>query len=417
MTLHILALETSSSLCGVALLTQDNGQVQVRTLEHDATGEHAERLLPMVDSLLAQAGIGRSQLAAVAFGQGPGGFTGLRVACGVAQGIGFALTIPVIPIVSLLAVAVRDHQPRTAMAPTSVSVVVQDARMGEVYLAAYLADADAASGWRELQAPVLLNAAHVEHWLQQTVPAWRAVHGVDLAIRLAGDALQAYPELTQLQAGHGCVLEQGSPLRPDASTIARLALVAWHSNGGIAPELAAPLYVRDKVAYTTHERQQGMGGNPKAQVSPVSILQMADEHLDEVAAIELSVQSFPWTRGNFADGLKAGYGAWVASQAGRILGFCMVMFAPDVAHVLVIAVTPNSQKKGIGALLLRHCEHEARLRGLPAMLLEVRPSNLNALNFYRHRGFRQLAIRKDYYPAAHEQREDACVMEKKLDAT
>lgn len=413
MTLHILALETSSSLCGVALLSQEQGQVHVRTLEHDATGEHAERLLPMVDDLLDQAGISPGQLAAIAFGQGPGGFTGLRVACGVAQGMGFALNIPVIPVVSLLAVAVRDQLPGGA----SASVVVQDARMGEVYLAAYLPDADAALGWRELQAPVLLNAGHVGHWLQQVLPAWRAAHGADLAIRLAGDALPAYPALSQLQVGQGSTIEVGSPLRPDAPTIARLALISWHTVGGIAPEFAAPLYVRDKVAYTTQERQQGMGGNPKAQAPAVSILPMAAEHLDDVAAIELSVQSFPWTRGNFADGLQAGYGAWVASEAGRIVGFCMVMFAPDVAHVLVIAVSPDSQKKGIGALMLQYCEREARSRGLPALLLEVRPSNQNALRFYQHHGFSQLAVRKDYYPAAHDQREDACVMEKKLGAT
>src|SRR3546814_2043823 len=77
MTVYILALETSSSLCGVALLTQAGEEVRVRVLEHDATAEHAERLLPMVDQLLAQEGIARSQLSAIAFGQGPGGFTGL----------------------------------------------------------------------------------------------------------------------------------------------------------------------------------------------------------------------------------------------------------------------------------------------------------------------------------------------------
>jgi tRNA threonylcarbamoyladenosine biosynthesis protein TsaB len=107
MTLHILALETSSSLCGVALLSETSRGATVRTRSHDATAEHAERLLPMIDDVLAQAGVGRRQLAAVAFGQGPGGFTGLRVACGVAQGMAFALDIPVVPVPSLLAVAQR----------------------------------------------------------------------------------------------------------------------------------------------------------------------------------------------------------------------------------------------------------------------------------------------------------------------
>lgn len=413
MTLHILALETSSSLCGVALLTQANGLASVRLLQHDATGEHAERLLPMADQLLAQAGISQAQLAAVAFGQGPGGFTGLRVACGVAQGMAFALNIPAIPVVSLLAVAARDHI--NAAGPDSVTVVVQDARMGEVYLASYRADGDAATGWRVLQEPILLSAEHVGPWLQRAVPEWQADHGIELSVRLVGDALLAYPELAQLSAeGFGMV--SGSPLRPDAETIARLALIAWHTGGGIAPELVAPLYVRDKVAYTTLERQQGFGGNPKASEGAASIRPMTALHLDEVAAIEQSVQSFPWTHGNFSDGLKAGYGAWVAYQGGRVAGFCMVMFAPDVAHVLVIAVTPSCQKKGIGGLLLGHCEREARSRHLPAIILEVRPSNQNAVDFYLHHGFTQLAMRKGYYPAGHDKREDACVMEKRLGA-
>ncbi len=414
MTLHILALETSSSLCGVALLSQQAGHVGVRTLGHDATGEHAERLLPMVDELLKQADIGRFDIAAVAFGQGPGGFTGLRVACGVAQGMAFALNIPVIPVVSLLAIAVRDHDPEIALAP--ITVVVQDARMGEVYLAAYLPESDSSSGWRELQAPILLNAEHVGHWLLQGFAGWRTTYGDNLFVRLTGDALEAYPQLEQLAAERSWVSLGGS-LRPDAETIARLALIDWHTGGGIDPALAAPLYVRDKVAYTTDERQRGFGGNPKALERVVSLHEMTPEHLDDVANIEQSVQSFPWTRGNFSDGLQAGYGAWVAVQGERVVGFCMVMFAPDVAHVLVIAVTPEVQKQGVGSLLLERCEREARARGLTTIVLEVRPSNENALNFYRHQGFSQLAIRKDYYPAGHFKREDACVMEKKLSVT
>src|SRR5690606_17705028 len=103
MTTHLLALETSSSVCGVALAPLDGSARPLHTLEHDATAEHAERLLPMVDAVLEQGGVGKGALAAVAFGQGPGGFTGLRVACGVAQGLAYALGIPVVPIDSLMA--------------------------------------------------------------------------------------------------------------------------------------------------------------------------------------------------------------------------------------------------------------------------------------------------------------------------
>ncbi|MDS1140908.1 tRNA (adenosine(37)-N6)-threonylcarbamoyltransferase complex dimerization subunit type 1 TsaB [Pusillimonas sp. SM2304] len=410
MTLHILALETSSSLCGLALLSQaDDGAIDVRTLEHDATSEHAERMLPMVDQLLDQSGIGRGQLSAVAFGQGPGGFTGLRVACGVAQGMGFALGIPVIPVPSLLAAAARDHVALSTGAP--LQVVVQDARMGEVYLAAYQAGLDAGrASWREVQAPILLNAEQVGAWLDYAASDQGGAYG---AVRLLGDALQACPALAQVKDGRDW-LALGQALRADAHSVAMLALRRWQDGGAMAPELAAPIYVRDKVAYTTLERARGAGGNPRAPERFAAIQPMQEAHLDAVAQIEASVQAFPWSRGNFADGLQAGYGAWVAVQAEQVVGFCMVMFAPDVAHVLVIAVAPGSQNAGVGSQLLRHCEQEAGRRGLPAMVLEVRPSNENALLFYRHRGFEQLAVRKDYYPAAHGQREDACVMQKRL---
>lgn len=428
MTLYILALETSSSLCGVALLTVDDYGAKVNSLAHDATAEHAERLLPMVDQLLTQEGISAADLDAVAFGQGPGGFTGLRVACGVAQGIAYALSIPVIPIVSLLAVAARDQREQATFllgqsgtdAPDDhIRVIVQDARMGELYVAAYaLQNGSARVAWREMQAPLLLDAADLAVWLWDQIPAWAAQRptgaGGPLGLRLLGDGLAAYPELaTTVQAALPAV-DVGLPLRPDVVNIAWLGWEAWQLGSIIDPDQAAPLYVRDKVAYTTREREQGLGGNPKAPGVAATIHPMTPADLDAVAAIEQSVQSFPWTRRNFEDGLKAGYSAWVSRQAGQVTGFCMALFAPDVAHVLVLAVKPDHQKTGLGARLLRQCEQAALQRGLPALILEVRPSNLNAIAFYQHDGYTVLATRKDYYPSAHGQREDALVMEKKL---
>ncbi|AEC20282.1 putative acetyltransferase [Pusillimonas sp. T7-7] len=379
-------------------------------LEHDAVSEHAERMLPMVDQLLGQAGITPSRLSAVAFGQGPGGFTGLRVACGVAQGMGFALEIPVIPVPSLQAAAAREHVSLSGSAP--LQIVVQDARMGEIYLAAYQAGLESGrASWQEVQAPVLLDAAQLGDWLDFAANAWGLTYRS--GARLQGDAIQAYPALADLAKGRSW-LQIGAPLRSDATSVARLALQVWQEGGGIAPELAAPLYVRDKVAYTTMERELGAGGNPRAPEHFVSLERMQETHLDAITHIEASVQAFPWTRGNFADGLQAGYDAWVAMQSGQVVGFCMTMFAPDVAHLLVIAVSPNGQGRGVGAQLLRRCEQEAVRRGLAAVVLEVRPSNENAVRFYRHRGFELLATRKDYYPAEHGKREDACVMKKRL---
>lgn len=413
MSVHLLALETSGSLCSVALVSRrEKGGVSVSRLEHDAVGEHAERLLPMVDQLLAEGGLGRNDLSAVAFGQGPGGFTGLRVACGVAQGVAFALQIPVVPVVSLMAVAQRDHDSAGADSAAAVRVVVQDARMGEIYLAAYAPDD---GGWAVLQAPMLLAAADLYLWLGQ---AGEALHGLSSAgsVRLVGDGVHLCPGLDALSLPGGAQLVRGPALRPDAVNVGRLGLALWQAGQHVPPEQAAPLYVRDKVAFTTRERQQGQGGNPKAPGLGIALRPMSPGDVPAVAAIEASVQDFPWTAGNFSDGLKAGYGGWVAHRGGRIVGFSMTLYAPDLAHLLVLAVAPDAQREGVGTALIRHCEKEALARSLPAVLLEVRPSNVNALAFYRRHGFEQMAMRKDYYPAVGGQREDACVMRKMLAA-
>jgi tRNA threonylcarbamoyladenosine biosynthesis protein TsaB len=424
---HILALETSSSRCGVALLCAGEAGERLYTAAHDTTGEHAERLLPMVDELLRQAGIDRAQLSAVGFGQGPGGFTGLRVACAVAQGVAYALGIPVLPVESPLALALQDAQSCTARDDVeALRVVVQDARMGEVYLSAYrpLAAADGRQ-WLQVQPPLLLNAGDVGVWLAGHAGSWEGAAAGGL-LRVAGDGL--LPELeAALPASLGAWdVVAGAALRPSAAAVAQLALSAWQRGAGLAPEQAAPVYVRDKVAYTTREREQGLGGNPRAQAQAApesaaagaqagfSIRPMTAAHLDAVAQIECAVQSFPWTRGNFQDALQAGYGAWVAQAGDRVLGFCIVMFAPDVAHLLLIAVAPEAQRKGLGARLLRHCEREARARELPSLILEVRPSNRNAADFYLRRGFGRLSVRKGYYPAGRGEREDAWVLSKAL---
>lgn len=430
MDAHILAIESSSSCCSVAILSVVRGQTTLRTQEHDGRGEHAERVLPMVNQLLRAAGIDRVHLTAVAFGQGPGGFTGLRVACGVAQGIAFALSIPVVPIVSLLAVAQRDYEHK----PTrQVRAVVQDARMNEVYLAIYQPADDAqVPVWRVLQAPILMDVEDVGTWIQQQAYGWHDPAAHDSRLRLTGDALDAYPELTSsgAVAATGLVkpaavtapddvmdaiwFQPGLSLRADSSAVARLAWQAWSAGYMMPADAAAPLYVRDRVAYTTLERQLGRGGNPKAGQAIVTIAPMAADCLDEVAEIERTLQPLPWTRGNFADALKAGYAACVARRDGKVLGYCVLMFAPDVTHLLLIGVTRDQQKKGIGGLLLRYCERQAVARESTGLLLEVRPSNTNALSFYERHGFTRLSTRKGYYDDKKGGREDAWVLEKKL---
>ncbi|KRC76180.1 tRNA threonylcarbamoyladenosine biosynthesis protein TsaB [compost metagenome] len=411
MELNLLALETSSSRCGVALLRAVDGRLEVSVREHEGSQEHAERLLPMANELLAESGLAPAALHAVAFGQGPGGFTGLRVACGVAQGMGLGLGIPVLPIVSHQAVAAQIQSERS-----EAVVVALDARMNEVYLAVYR-QAQASEdepAWEVLQAPMLIAAAEVVPWTAHHLPAWSAQAGQPLELVLAGDAWDAYaadmayPAQWRRAAG---------PQRPEAASVARLARQGWLRGEALAPELAAPLYVRDKVAFTTAERMRGEGGNPKAHpaLAPAVPQPLTDADLDEVVALEAHVQSFPWTRGNFADALAAGYGAWTLRRDGKLAGFCIVMFAPDVAHLLVIAVDKHLHRQGLGGALLDWCEQRARERGLEGVLLEVRPSNASAISFYKRHGYLQIGVRRAYYPADKGGREDALVMQKRLE--
>lgn len=145
----------------------------------------------------------------------------------------------------------------------------------------------------------------------------------------------------------------------------------------------------------------------------VEFFPMAERDLDAVAALEGGLQIFPWTRGNFADSLQSGYSAWVVRIGGELVGFSVVMRVLDEAHLLNIGVAERYQGKGYGARMLRNAMECARLAGACRIFLEVRPSNARAVELYQHFGFRQIGLRKAYYPAIGG-REDALVFEKEL---
>lgn len=257
MTLHILALETSSARCGVALLRHEGGHSQLFERHHDGVGEHSEKLLGMVDAVLAEAGCARVQLDAVAFGQGPGGFTGLRVACGVAQGLAYALDLPLLPVITHQAMAFD-----LPVEEAGARLILQDARMDELYAA--LLDPAAESAVNSVLAgPVLLPRAALEAWLHSLNVGPESVAsgivGTDLEL-----AARAAVSLPTSWRWHEPVLA------PRAAAVATLGLHLWQDGVRCGPEEAQPLYVRDKVAFTTLERQQGAGGNPRAPEPGVS---------------------------------------------------------------------------------------------------------------------------------------------------
>lgn len=146
---------------------------------------------------------------------------------------------------------------------------------------------------------------------------------------------------------------------------------------------------------------------------PLEFFPMNEHDLDSVAALEATLQVFPWSRGNFADSLHAGYSVWVARRGGELIGFSVVMLVIDEAHLLNIGICQRYHGQGYGGRLLRHAMESARTGGAIKLFLEVRPSNCQAVDLYRHFGFRQIGTRKGYYPAVVG-REDALIFDKEL---
>ena len=400
MDAHILALETSSNLCELTLLSRTQAGISLVELSHEGSGDHAERLLPMAEQLLEQAGLDRQALSAIAFGQGPGGFTGLRVACGVAQGMAFALDLPVLPVSSLLAAAACG----TPVEGTAY-VVVQDARMQEVYAAVYSWTPE--QSWAVLQSPVLLDAGQVTNWIGRLQA--EGLIGAQLRIQVLGDALEQFPDLRLAVQEQGWAV--GQTWRATGASVAHLALHDLDCGRGVSPDLAMPLYVREKVAYTILEREQGSGGNPAALDQPVQVEAMQAGHVSAVLDIERRVESHPWTAGNFTDALgNTAYCSRIIHKQGQVQGYAVWLKAPDLIELLLIGVTPEQHRRGLGRQLLDDGLNWAREHGVERLVLEVRASNAAAITLYKKYGFHADGLRKNYYPLADGMREDAILM-------
>lgn len=133
--------------------------------------------------------------------------------------------------------------------------------------------------------------------------------------------------------------------------------------------------------------------------------------IEDVMRIERSIYPYPWTAGNFADSLDAGYLCKVAELDGALAGYAVMMTGPFEAHLLTIGIAQPLQRQGRGSALLCAMLNLAREAGAERVLLEVRPSNVAALALYRRNGFAQIGLRRGYYPADNNKREDAIVME------
>ena len=136
---------------------------------------------------------------------------------------------------------------------------------------------------------------------------------------------------------------------------------------------------------------------------------MTERDLDEVVAVENAIYSHPWTRGNFSDSLHARYECRTWRLGRQLVGYFVLMVGAGEAHLLNLSVRASEQRSGHGSALLREAAAIARRLGARSLFLEVRPSNHAAQALYRRFGFRNVGVRRGYYPA-HAGREDALVL-------
>lgn len=226
---RLLAMDCAGDTLSLAL-TEGDAVREAR--ESPGGAQSSDTLLPTAQAMLDALGWTWRDLQGVAFGQGPGAFTGLRTACAVAQGLAFGLGCPVLPLDSLALVA-EDAPWRDDAHPVWVAM---DARMDEVYAAAYRAHPG--GGWAVQVAPALLT-------LEALAACWRA----DPPRRIAGSAIAAFAG--RLPFGDAAL----HPAETDrAAALLRLARRAWADGAAVDPAQALPVYLRDKVALTTAER-------------------------------------------------------------------------------------------------------------------------------------------------------------------
>jgi tRNA threonylcarbamoyladenosine biosynthesis protein TsaB len=230
--MNLLAIETATEACSVALIHGD----EVIARSELAPRRHAERVLPMADELLAEAGLGRHALDVIAVGRGPGAFTGVRLAVSLAQGMALALDLPVVTVSSLAALALEapddDEDDDTAI------LAVIDARMGEIYAASYRRDGE--GGLIALDGERVCTA---ESLLLPKAGPWQVV----------GSGWATYEAVLRERLGTAPRFADGARY-PQAIHVAELAAREFKAGRAQAPELALPVYLRDKVALTLVEQ-------------------------------------------------------------------------------------------------------------------------------------------------------------------
>lgn len=354
--MRVLALDTCLASCSVALV--ENGAVTAFAAEPMRRG-HAERIVPMVQEVMARAGRGFAEFDLMAVTTGPGSFTGVRVGLAAARAMAMAADKPLAGIGVLEALA---HAVPAQRLDGRLLQVALDARRGELYLQSFAPDGTALTG------PGLCNR------LDLLAPAAPSL--------VVGDGAGAFAGLP------GCTIDDAAML-PDARAVADLA-ARRHGPGGLTlPQtMPAPLYLREADARRPED------------VAPVVLRREGPEAAAVLAEMHRLCMEDPWSEPFLArflaqDGATAILARLRADEAP--VGFALLRCVADEAELLSIGVLPERRREGIAQRLLSACYDRCRAGAITRLHLEVAEDNMAARQLYARAGYLPVGRRKAYY--------------------
>lgn len=418
---YVVAFDTANEMISLGLGRLDRAEKRIECVASAEVGAFRAsnvRLLPEIDDLLKRAGVGRSEVACVVCGRGPGSFTGVRICLASAKGVAIGLDVP------LFGVSTSDAQAwqQWGNGVRGTVIVLGDAMRKEVYPVRYrLTD----QGIERLNSDTVMKAAALPEWL-----------GTDAAQRIVGDALKKYADLC---AGKGEVAGEEERYPTGAGLL--LAVQAAWKEGAFDPDSQSlgdpcallPVYTRlsdaeeherikfakqDAAAYAVDAKdlESGVQGGSVIRYQPLEAA-----WAPAVAAMEAQVMGIDaWNEAQVLDELPRADRTWWAAfevadtrkrtvnvGEAKLVGYAGGWVNDGQVQLLKVASSPEHRRQGIAQELLARIALDARDLGAREMTLEVRASNTGAHAFYERLGLKNIGTRPHYYS----DKEDACIYE------
>ena len=369
--MRILGIETATNVCSVCVM--ENSQL-IAEYTTNITKTHSQRLMPMIEHVLANVELSPKDIEAIAVSVGPGSFTGLRIGIASAKGLALSLKKPIIGIPTLEGMALNIP------APDSIICPVIDARKGEIYSALYR---------NETRESGKCTMEKLTGYL--VMPLEELLKKINEKTIFTGEILP-FRDRIKMVLGSKAVFAP-SPLNiPRASNIAFLGYIKKAAGIETGTSKIQPLYVRRPDAVSNWKQKEQLN---------ITFTEMQEKDIPQVMEIEKASFTDPWREDMFRNRGSESY--FITARHGeKILGYACGFFLQDVFHLENIAVHKDFRARGIGRKLLSGIIHFSHSKNSKQVTLEVRAGNILARNFYQGAGFKITGIHKKYYKDTNE---------------